>query len=205
MVFTSLIFCVRNYDLSQSICIHHVLQVQRRIKNHLVYLLHLNPVADQLRNKYRATQSLYKKALLSNNLVLIGTLKAKLMFIKNQRIILDRKQQSILKKGKQDVQQIWSAFKKELMKFNPRWTKKEHPWPIPLAVLSRPKGDIAKSYYVPPKFPIKQRIAFSWSMPIDRFLPHLFKKTFFEKKMSSYICAATLYKEKNKWIAGLIP
>ena len=205
MVFTSLIFCVRNHDLSQSICIRHVLQIQRRIKNHLTHLLYLNPVADHLRNKYKSTQSLYKKALLSNNAVLVGILKTKLMFIQKQRIALDRKQQSILKRGKRDVQQSWSAFKKELMKFHPDWTKKKHPRPIPLAVLSRPKRDIAKSYYVPTKFSMKQRIEFSWSIPIDRFLPQIFQKTFFEKKFSAYMCAATLYQKGKRWSAGLIP
>ncbi len=205
MVLTSLIFCVRNYDLSQNICIRHVLQVQRKMKNHLENLLHLNPEANQLRTQYQKTYSLYKQAIISKNLVLIGALKVKLMLIQKQRMILDGKQRMILAQGWQDMRQVWSAFKKELMKFQPRWTKKDHPWPIPLAVVSRPKGDIAKSYYAPAKFFIKQRISFSWSMSLDHFLPKLFQKAFFEKKLSSYICASTIYQEGKQWIVGLIP
>ena len=204
MVFTVLLFCVRNYDLSQSVCIRHVLGIQHNMKHHLKHLLSLNKEANRLRRQYRHTYSLYKKALRIKNIALVGILRARMAVIQFKRRLLDGRQKRIFTQGGWDLAKGWRGFKRELMPFHPRWLEKDHPLPLPLAVVGRPLRGIAKSYYPAGAFSTKQKIVFSWSMYLHRFLPHFLKEAFFTKKLSAYFCAATIYREEGKWIVGLI-
>ena len=203
-VFAALIFCVRNYDLSQSICIRYTLQAQHKMQKHLEHLLKLNSKADTLRKSYKKTYKIYKIAKLSKNALVLASIKARLIWLHTQRIHLSIKQKTILAKGKLDLQKAWLTFKKELKKLHPQWIKKYTPHPSPLAVKSKPKGDIAPSYYIPSNFIKKQKLSFSWGMPIYQFLPSVLRKLFFNQHISLFTCSATLYPKGNKWIAGLI-
>ncbi len=203
MIFVSLIFCIRNYDLSQKICIQHSLTAQSKLKISLEKLLQLNPTATYLRNLYKKLRLLYTQAIKTKNPILASILKAKMKIIHKKRVFLDRKQKSILNQSVKDLEASMNSFRKKIMKFYARRIQKDHYKPIPLAVMSRPKGDIAPNYYVLPNFSFRQRLLFSWQMPLHRFLPKWIEEIFFEPNFSSYRCSATLKKRGINWVESL--
>ena len=186
-----MIFSIRNHDLSQSICIKHVIEAQTQIKHKLKALLSLNPKADFLRQIYKQLRALYRKALKQGNPVMATALTVKLEIIKQKRILLDKKQKYILYQSHKIVQDSLYFFKKEMKKFSARNIQKDHYQPIPLAVKAKQKS-VAPSYYTVSSFPLKQRLTFIWDMPLYRFLPEWLKSPFFESTFSSYECSATL-------------
>ena len=201
MIFTSLVFCIRNHDLAQSFCLKHTLQAQEKIKKSLKNLLRLNPLADQLRQKQKFLEYLYRKALKTGELTTIAILKAKIKIIKHQRVLLDRKQNYILQGTIQYVERAFFSFEKDIMKFRQGHIQKNHYQPFPLAVKAQPPGDIAPSYHPVANFPFHQSFSFSWKMPLYQFLPQWLVHTFFQKRLSSYDCSSTIKKQKLKWVA----
>lgn len=203
MVFTSLIFCIRNHDLAQSICIKYTLQTQERIKQGLKLLLRLNPLADQLRLTQKHLEKLYREALKIGDPIAIITLRTKIEIVKQKRQLLDIRQKNILNSTVMYVESGFSSFKQQIMKFDPRYIKKDHRQPIPLAVEGKPKGDIAPSYHPVSNFSVRQTLSFSWKMPLYQFLPKWLKKAFFTNSLSAYDCSATIKKSGWEWKTAL--
>ena len=201
MVFISLFFCIRNHDFVQSICLKQTLQAQMQIKKALQKLLHLNPLADQLRDTQKYLEKLYRAALKSGELRTIAILRAKIEFIKRKRKLLDQEQKNILNSTTHHIESAVVLFKENTRKFNSSYIKKNHHRPTPLAVKARPKGDIAPSYYPVPYFSRQQVFSISWKMPLYHFLPKWLERVFFQPVLSSYSCAATIKKERLKWKA----
>ena len=203
MIFTSLLFCVRNHDLAQSICLKHTLQAQEKMKKALQNLLNLNPLANQLRQTQKHLEHLYREALKTGELITIAALRAKIEAVKQKRILLDRKQKHILNGTVQIIESAFHIFKQKMKTFNPSHITKSHYQPIPLAVVAKPKGDIAPSYYPVSRFSVHQTFSLSWKMPLHRFLPKWLAQDFFENQLSSYNCAATIKKTGRKWKPSL--
>ena len=199
MIFTSLIFCIRNHDLTQSFCLKHTLQAQEQIKKSLKDLLNLNPLANHLRQTQKRLERLYKEALKAGEPIIIATLRAKIEIIKQKRILLDRKQHYILQGTIQHVEWAFLSFKKDIMKMRPGHIQKNHYQPFPLAVKAQPPGDIAPSYYPVMNFPFHQSLSFSWKMPLYQFLPKWLVQAFFQNDLSDYACSSTIKKHKLKW------
>ena len=199
MVFTSLLFCIRNHDLTQTICLTHTLQAQEQMKKALRNLLLLNPLANQLRQTQKHLQQLYRKALKTGEPVTITMLRTKIEIIKQKRIFLDRKQKHILNGTMRNVESAFHAFRKKMKPFNPSYINKEHHQPIPLAVVGKPKGDVAPVYYPVSDFSSHQTFSLSWKMQLYRFLPKWLTQTFFQNQLSSYDCAATIKKSEQMW------
>ena len=199
MVFTSLLFCIRNHDLAQSICIRHTLQVQEKMKKALQDLLNLNPVANQLRQTQKHLEYLYREAIKTGELITISALRTQIEIIKQKRILLDKKQKNILNSTIRVVESSFNSFKRKLMKFHAGHIQKDHYQPIPLAVVGRPRGEIAPAYYPVPDFSSHQTFSFFWKMQLYRFLPKWLEKTFFQTQLSSYSCATTIKKRGLKW------
>ena len=191
MIFISMVFSIRNYDMSQSICIKHVMQAQGQMKKKLNSLLKLNPQADLLRRMYQQFKKLYRKALKNGNAVMAVALAVKLAIIKQKRVLLDRKQKYILYQSRKIVQDSLRFFQEEMMKFNAKNIKRDHYRPIPLAVKAWQKT-VAPSYYLISSFSLKQTITFFWNMPLYQFLPGWLKESFFKSNFSAYECSATL-------------
>ena len=200
-LFISLFFCIRNHDFVQSICLKQTLQAQIQIKKALQKLLHLNPLADQLRHTQRYWEHLYYKALKSGELTTIAILRTKVEAIKRKRQILDKKQKNILKSTPHHVESAVTVFKEKTRRFHSSYIRKNHHRPIPLAVTARPKGDIAPSYYPAPYFSQHQTFSVSWKMPLYHFLPKWLERVFFRPELSSYSCSATIRKRGSKWKA----
>ena len=199
MIFASLLFCIRNHDLSQSICFKHTLQVQEQMKEALQKLLKLNPIADQLRYTQKYLEKLYYAALQAGEPISIITLRKKIQIIKQKRNLLNKKQKNILHNTVRYIESTFYSFKKQMVRFHPRYIQKAHHQPFPLAVVGKPKGDIAPSYYPAFRFTAKQTVSFSWKMPLYRFLPKWLESAFFQTQLSSYNCAATLKKKGPGW------
>ena len=203
MVFASLIFCIRNHDLSQTICLRHTLKAQTQIKRALQTLLTLNPVADRLRNIQKHLGRLYRQSLRAGNFITAGVLKTQIEIIKYKRRLLDQQQKRILNGTSKDLQKNFANFKRQMTKFHARHIQKDHYHPVPLAVKARPKGDIAPAYHPVRGFSDKQKISFSWQMPLYRFLPKWLKTAFFQNGLSAYDCSATIKKNGLGWKAVL--
>ncbi len=203
MVFTSLIFCIRNHDLAQSICIKHTLQTQEHIKQALKLLLSLNPLADQLRHTQKHLEKLYRQALKAREPATIIALRTKIEIIKQKRRLLDRKQKNILNSTVGSVELGFTSFKQQIMKLYPNYIKKDHLQPVPLAVEAKPRGDIAPSYHPMSDFSLRQILSFSWKMPLYQFLPTWLKRAFFQNYLSAYNCSATIKKSGGKWKTAL--
>ena len=199
MIFTSLIFCIRNHDLAQSFCIKHTLQAQEQMKKALNDLLRLNPLADQLRKIQKSLERLYRKALKSGEPITITTLRTKIEAIKYQRTLLDKKQKHILKSTIRSVEQAFFSFRKDLMKLHPGYIQKDHHRPLPLAVKARPLGDLAPSYHPVDNFSFHQSLSFFWKMPLHYSLPKWLTRIFFQNRLSAYDCSATIKKHKLQW------
>ena len=203
MIFTSLLFCIRNHDLAQSICLKHTLQAQEKMKKALQNLLYLNPLANQLRHTQKHLEHLYREALKTGEPITIATLRIKIEVVKQKRILLERKQKYILNETFRIIESAFHSFKQKMRSFNPSHIRKNHHQPIPLAVVAKPKGDIAPSYYPVSPFSLHQTFSLSWDMPLHRFLPKWLAQDFFENQLSSYNCAATIKKRGQKWKTSL--
>ena len=199
MIFTSLIFCIRNHDLAQSFCLKHTLQAQEQMKKALQGLLRLNPLADQLRKTQKHLERLYRKALKSGEPITIAILKTKIEIVRYKRILLDKKQKYVLKSTIQHVEQAFFSFKKDIMRLRPGYIQKDHHQPLPLAMEARPLGDLAPSYHPVANFPFHQSLSFSWKMPLHHFLPNWLAQIFFQNRLSSYDCSTTIKKHKLQW------
>ena len=203
MLFTSLLFCIRNHDLAQSICIKQSLQIQENIKQALKKLIHLNPLADRLRHKQKHLEKLYQEALKTGEPISISILRTKIEVVKQKRQLLDNKQKNILNSTARYVDSGFLAFKQNMAPLNPSYIRKNHHQPIPLAVEAKPKGDIAPSYYPMRRFSFYQTLSLYWKMPLYRFLPKWLKKVFFQDYLSTYNCSATIKKIGRKWKTAL--
>lgn len=199
IVLTSLIFYIRNHDLAQNICIAHTTSAQKKIKQELQALLKLTPLATKLRRELKSLQLMYEVALQTSEPITIATLQVKIKEVQTQRLLLNIKQKHILYNTVKIVNTHFYNFKKTLQKLNPNNITKKHHQPIPLAVIQKPKDDIAPSYYIKNNFSAQQTISFFWTMPLDTFLPQWIKDIYFVRTLSSYKCAATLKKIKFKW------
>lgn len=196
MIFTSLLFCIRNHDLAQSICFKHNLQVQKKIKKSLETLLLMNPLAKKLKQTEERLRKLLAKA---KDPITVAALMAKITSIRLQRLMLDKKQKYILNKTNIYMEAAFFHFKTQMKRWNTRDIKKDHYHPIPLAVKPKSKGIIAPTYHPVKRFSKYQKISFSWKMPLYRFLPTWIQKVFFKSQLSSYSCATTIKKSKLKW------
>ncbi|MDE0118408.1 MAG: hypothetical protein OXM55_00170 [Bdellovibrionales bacterium] len=203
MVFISLFFCIRNHDFVQSICLKQTLQAQIQIKKALQKLLHLNPLADQLRHTQKYWEQLYREALKSGELTTIAILRAKIEAIKRKRKFLDKKQKNILKSTTYHIESAMTVFKEKTRRFHSSYIRKNHHRPLPLAVIGRPLGDIAPSYYPVSYFSRHQTFSISWKMPLYHFLPKWLERAFFRPGLSLYSCSATIKKRGLKWKATL--
>ncbi len=203
MIFTSLFFCIRNHDLAQSICLKHTLQTQEKMKKALHKLLNLNPLANQLRRTQKHLEYLYREALKAGEPIAITILRTKIEMVKQKRILLDRKQKHILNGTVPIINSAFYTFKQKMKIFNPSHIRKRHYQPVPLAVVAKPKGDIAPSYYPVSHFSLHQTFSLSWKMPLHRFLPRWVARDFFKNQLSSYNCAATIKKTGRKWKTSL--
>ena len=196
MVFTSLLFCIRNHDLAQSICFKYNLQAQEKIRKSLQHLLLLNPIAKQLKQ----TEKHLRKLLRATKYPPVAAvLRAKIAFIRSQRILLDRKQKYILNTTNRYTESSFLAFKTQMMKFRTSNIQKNHHQPTALAVKAKSKKEIAPTYHPVKQFSKHQKISFSWKMPLYRFLPIWIKKIFFKSKLSNYSCSTTIKRNKLKW------
>ena len=193
----TLLFCLKNYNLSQSFCISQALQSQRDNKQKLTELLSLNPRANSLRTRYRRHLRWLKKHLKTGNLVSAGVIAARIKAIQWQRVKLHHRQQKIfhqsLKKIKQNVEQ----FHKKMLYFASQRIKARYLKPYPLAV--RATGSrLAPTWQLAPGFSQKQTVALFWDMPLYRFLPDWLKRWLFKPDVfSSHRCSATLKKNKG--------
>ena len=203
MVFVSLFFCIRNHDLTQSICLEHTLKAQTQMKRVLQDLLKLNPMADHLRNRQRQLEYFYRKALKTGQLISASTLRVKIQLIKRKRKFLDRKQKSILKSTSQYIELVFTSFQQKTRRFHSSDIRKYHHRPIPLAVRGKPKGELAPSYYPVHNFSLHQTFSISWKMPLYRFLPKWLERAFFQPKLSSYSCSATIRRKGSQWHSTL--
>ncbi len=198
MVLTALIFCIRNHDRAQSYCFKQSLGAQENLKTALRDLLKLNPKAKKLRQKQKRLTRLYRKALSIGEPISISVLKARLLFLKKQRILLDTRQKQILTQSRQYVTKAYADFKK-IKSFGAQQINKAHHRPYPLAVSAHPKGGLAPVYRPLSRFSANQALSFSWKIPLDYSLPMWLRKVFFEQKLSSYQCSATIKKHGLKW------
>ncbi len=205
MALTALIFCIRNYDLTQSLCLKHALQAQERINKAFQDLLNLNPLADKLRHKQRHLEQLYRSARKSGALTTALVLRAKIEVVRKQRSLLDSRQKAILNGAVKYVESGFESFKGKIKPFHPGRIWKEHYNPVPLAVKAQPRGDIAPSYHPLPGFSAHQTFTLYWEMPLYRFLPKWLKRAFFKPGKSLYHCSATIKKIKGQWTTALAP
>ena len=205
MVFTSLLFCIRNHDLAQSICFKYNLQAQEKIRKSLQHLLLLNPIAKQLKQTEEHLKKLLRAA---KHPAAAAVLRAKIAFIRGQRIVLDRKQKYILNTTNRYTESAFLTFKTqkhkvkdsvEPLKFRITNIQKRHYQPMALAVRAKSKKEIAPTYHPVEQFSKHQKISFSWKMPLYRFLPTWIKKVFFKSELSNYSCSTTIKKSQRKW------
>ena len=203
MVLVSLIFCIRNHDQAQSYCLKYSLQAQENIKTNLKQLLKLNPKAKLLRKKHKTLKKLYRRALTIGEPISISILKAKLLMIKKQRVMLNIRQKQILKQSAQYMESAFKTFRKKLKPMQAEQIKKEHHYPFPLAVSAHPKNSIAPVYRPKRLFSARQTLSFSWKMPLHHSLPTWITKLFFKNKLSLYHCSATIKKHKLSWKSSL--
>ena len=168
MVFTSLLFCIRNHDLAQSICFKYNLQAQEQIKSSLQALLLMNPVAKKLGQLER---HLRKRLATVKDPLMAAALKAKIDIIRQKRVFLDKKQKYILNQTNKYVESSFIAFKRQIMRWHTSHIKKEHYSPIALAVKAQSKRVVAPAYYPVQNFSKHQKVSFSWKMPLYQFLP----------------------------------
>ena len=199
MVLATLIFCIRNYNQAQSYCLKYSLQAQENIKVSLKKLLSLNSKAKMLRNKYKKVKKLYRKALAVGEPISVSILKAKLSIIQQKRRLLDARQKQILRQSRQHIERSFESFRKKVKKFQAEQIQKKHHYPFPIAVSAYPKMDIAPQYRPMRSFSLHQTLSFSWKMPLYYFLPSWLTEFFFEKKLSSYHCSATIKKYRRTW------
>ena len=199
MVLTILIFCIQNHDQAQSHCLKQSLRAQEKLKTALKSLLKLNPQAKKLRRKHKRLKKLYRKALIIGEPISISVLKAKLLIIQKQRILLSARQNQILNKSKQYVTRAFADFRKKIQSFGAQQINKAHHHPYPLAVSAYPKGGLAPVYRPVKRFSLNQTLSFSWKMPLDYFLPAWLKRVFFERRLSFYQCSATIKKHNRQW------
>ena len=204
MVFTSLIFGIRNHDGAQRVCLQYTLQAQEQMKSSLTSLLRLNPIAKRLRKKQRQLELKLMQAVLTVNVVQAASLKVKIKIIKGKRIALDLQQKNILAQAKLRMEINFNSFRTHLRRFHPQRITKAHPQPFPLAVKARPRGSMAPTYHPVKNFSQLQAVVFSWQMPLYLNLPNWIKKMFFRSELSSYHCSATIKKRRGKWETTLI-
>ena len=207
MLFISLMFFIRNHDLSQSICFKYNLQTQVKMKKQLKQLLELNPIAKSLRSLQKELERSYYKAVSASGPlapVTAATLKTAIEVVKQKRRVLDKQQKQILNQSRSHIEQQFSLFKKEIRRFNPRYIKKDHHQPIPLAVVAKPRGSLAPTYHRATSFSTRQTIYFSWEMPLYNSLPKWLIKASFTSHLSKYDCASTLKKRGSGWQVNLI-
>ncbi len=203
MVFISLIFCIRNYTQSQSLCINYTMKAQKIAGRQLKKLLKLNPLADRLRAMYRKLKHAYYIAITMGNKVSALAIKEQIRIIQQKRYALDLKQKNILNDSLSQIKKVFFKFKRKLAKFKSPKIRMLHPLPFGLAIKARPTKDIAPSYYVKSHFSKRQKISINWTMFLYHFLPHWLDISFFNKLLSAYSCSSTLYKKKNTWMIGL--
>ena len=204
MIFTSLIFGIRNHDGAQRVCLRYTLQAQEQMKSALTSLLRLNPMAKQLRRKQKQLERRLIQAVLTMDLVTASALKIKIKIIKGKRIALDFQQKNILTQAKLRMETQFYSFKMHLRRFRPQQIRKNHHQPFPLAVKTRPRGAIAPTYHPVKNFSQLQAVAFSWQMPLYLNLPDWIKRMFFRSELSAYRCSATIKKRRGKWKTTLI-
>ncbi len=195
MGFVALLFCIRNYDLSQKICLQTTLKAQSQMQLQLQQLMKLNPVATQLRLSYQHVSHLLRIVMKTGEPFTISYLRTKKEILRQKRLALDRTQKQILKQSQYSVQKAFFSFKQQMKKFQARQIKKTHNKPRVLAVKARPKNDIAPVYYTPSDFPRRQTLSLYWRMPLYYFMPEWIRKIFFKPELSNYSCAATLKKK----------
>ena len=200
MVFTALLFCIRNHDLAQSICFKHNLQAQEKIRRSLQHLLSLNPIAKQLKQTEKHLRKLLRATKYPPA---AAVLRAKIAFIRSQRVLLDKKQKYILNTTNRYTESSFLAFKTQMMKFRITNIQKHHYQPIALAVKTKSKTEIAPTYQPVELFSKHQKISFSWKMPLYRFLPTWIKKVFFKSELSNYSCSTTIKRSRQKWKTSL--
>ena len=203
MGFVALLFCIRNHDLSQKICIQAVLKAQSQMQLQLEQLLKLNPIAKQLKLSYQHVSRLLKIAMRTGEPFTISSLTAKKAILTQKRLVLDRTQKQILQQSQHSVQKMFFSFKHQIKKFQARQIIKIHNTPRALAVKARPKRDIAPVYYTPYDFSDLQTLSLQWRMPLYHFIPEWIQQVFFKPELSSYSCAASL-KKKLKWKTHLV-
>ena len=196
MGFVALLFCIRNYDLSQKICLQEALKTQSQMQIQLEQLMKLNPVATQLRLSYQHVSYLLRIAMKIGEPFTISYLRTKKEILRQKRLVLDRTQKQILKQSQISVQKAFFSFKQQMKKFQARQIRKTHNKPRVLAVKARSKNDIAPRYYIPYDFSRRQTLSLYWRMPLYHFMPEWIKKIFFKSELSSYSCAATLKKKE---------
>ena len=203
LIFTSLIFCIRNYDKAHSICLKHSLDIQKNLSTLLEKLLKLNPTADRLRALQKELERLYRQAISRGDMVSASALKAQISIVKFKRKILDQRQKSILIKSQRKLHQGISSFRKEIYPMKAQNIQTKYHTPYPLAVTAKPLADIAPSYYRKSHFSQQQALLFFWKMPLYVFLPQWIKNIFFVDFLSSYHCSATIKQQGAGWKAGL--
>ncbi len=191
VVLTSLIFSLRNYNFSQSVCISSVLHTQKNLQRQMDLLMKLNPEADRLRNRYRTNKKRFRRALRTGRFVKASVLMARGQMIQARRLVLHYRQQKILAQSLKQVHKDFWAFKRKMQPFRIKNVRQNYFRPYPLAVKARGPGP-APSYELLPSFSLKQTLSLFWDMPLYRFLPRWIKKWFFEDGFSSYECSATL-------------
>ena len=199
MGFTALLFCIRNHDWAQKICIQEVLRAQSQMQIHLKQLTKLNPIAKQLKLSYQHVSRLLKIAIRTGEPFTISSLTTKKAILTQKRLALDRVQKQILKQSQISVQKTFLSFKQKMKKFQSSYITKTHNTPRALAVKAKPKRDIAPVYYTPADFSHRQTLSLHWRMPLYYFIPEWIQKIFFKPELSFYSCAATL---KKKDISG---
>ena len=197
MVFAALLFCIRNHNLAQKICIEKALQAQIQQQIHIESLLLLNPLAEQLKKAYQQVSQLLKKAIKAKEPVTISILLTQREILRQKRLVLDRAQKKILKQSRKSVEKAFDQFKHKMLTLQAGWIRKKHNKPFALAVKARPKRGIAPVYYAPMDFSKNQALILHWKMPLYQFIPEWIQKIFFKPEVSAYSCSATL-KKKGK-------
>ena len=196
-IFTALLFCIRNHNLAQKICIEQTLQAQTQQQTYMESLFLLNPLAKQLKRSYQQVSRLLKKAIKAKEPFTISILLTQREILRQKRWALDRAQKAILKQSRKAVENTFTQFKQKMHKLKASWIRKKHNKPFALAVKARPKRDIAPVYYTPRDFSKKQALILNWKMPLYQFIPEWIQKIFFKPELSAYSCSATL-KKKDK-------
>ena len=194
--FTALSFSIRNYNLAQTLCIEKTLALQNKMKHQLTMLLKLNTPAKTLRRMYNIISKLHREALKIGEPISISALYMKKKLLYHKRKILDRKQKNILRTSRRTADTAFNSFKKQLRtQLKAQSFKKTSHSPFPLAVKALSQKGPAPVYKIKAQFSKKQKLSFSWKMPLHHKIPEWIRNIFFTPQLSFYTCTATLKKK----------